>query len=198
MNSRRNAALLAIAIPAGAAAWWLWSTSRAATRSPRYTVVRRVGSVEIRDYPALTVVNAPMTNGAMNTGFRTLFRYITGANDRFEKIPMTTPVLVETSAESKTMGFIMPGDATPSTIPKSSDRTVSVTWITPTRFAVLRFPGERTAENEAKAAATLAGFLTPEQRAQAGDPIIAYYDPPWTPVFLRRNEVLIPLAADPV
>ena len=23
------------------------------------------------------------------------------------------------------------------------------------------------------------------------DPILAYYDPPWTPVFLRRNEVMI-------
>tara|TARA_B100001939_G_C16753876_1_gene535253 strand:- start:619 stop:771 length:153 start_codon:yes stop_codon:yes gene_type:complete len=26
-----------------------------------------------------------------------------------------------------------------------------------------------------------------------GDPIEAFYDPPWTPGFLRRNELLIPV-----
>jgi hypothetical protein len=28
---------------------------------------------------------------------------------------------------------------------------------------------------------------------EAGTPFSAYYDPPWTPGFLRRNEVLIPI-----
>ena len=30
--------------------------------------------------------------------------------------------------------------------------------------------------------------------APAGPPVYARYDPPWTPWFLRRNEVLVPLA----
>jgi hypothetical protein len=28
-----------------------------------------------------------------------------------------------------------------------------------------------------------------------GEPVFAYYDPPWTPGFMRRNEVMIPVAS---
>jgi len=37
------------------AAFWLVSTSRAATEAPEYKVIRADGNIEIRDYPALTL-----------------------------------------------------------------------------------------------------------------------------------------------
>jgi hypothetical protein len=30
-----------------------------------------------------------------------------------------------------------------------------------------------------------------------GDPVFAYYDPPWTPAFLRRNEVMFRIEHGP-
>jgi hypothetical protein len=68
---------------------------------------------------------------------------------------------------------------------------VKVAKLQPARFAVLRFEGGRTAENEKVAIDKLTAWLDGQKIAGKGEPIFAYYDPPWTPVFLRRNEVMI-------
>ena len=56
---------------------------------------------------------------------------------------------------------------------------------------VLRFEGGRTTKNETAASEKLMAWLDGHKIAGKGSPIFAYYDPPWTPVFLRRNEVMI-------
>ena len=68
------------------AAFWLISTSRAATETPDYKVIRTDGKFEIRDYPALTIATTPMEGAEMNGGFGKLFRFITGSNEGSEKI----------------------------------------------------------------------------------------------------------------
>ena len=40
----------------------------------------------------------------------------------------------------------------------------------------------------------LLGKLDAAGFAPAGPPVYARYDPPWTPWFLRKNEILVPLA----
>ena len=57
--------------------------TRAGYESATYRVVRSSGKFQVRDYPALTLVEtsmAPTGNGA-DGGFNRLFRFITGAND---------------------------------------------------------------------------------------------------------------------
>ena len=54
--------------------------------------------------------------------------------------------------------------------------------------------GSRTEENEHAALEKLRAWLATQNLTPRGEPLFAYYDPPWTPVFLRRNEVLIPVA----
>jgi hypothetical protein len=195
MNLRKTAVFLAISLPVGAALWWLWSTSRGATKSPRYTVVRADGPFELRDYPPLTVIDAPMTGAGANTSFRKLFRYITGDNDRREKIAMTTPVLFDAAGGEKTMGFILDEEVIAAHgAPKPLDDSLTVGSVGAARFAVLRFSGERSAANEANALAVLSRWVSAGQLTAKGGPIFAYYDPPWTPGFLRRNEVMVPVA----
>ena len=182
---------LLILLPIAAAAFWLVSTSRAATETPDYKVIRTDGKFEIRDYPALTIATTPMNKDGMNGGFGELFRFITGKNEGAEKIEMTAPVLIESTKDKKTMSFIMPGKTVEKGVPKPAGETVSLGKVEASRFAVLRFGGGRTAKNEKAAIEKLQTWLDGQKLTAQGDPILAYYDPPWTPVFLRRNEVLI-------
>jgi hypothetical protein len=183
--------LLAILLPIAAGAFWLVSTSRAATETPDYRVIRTDGKFEIRDYPALTIATTPMNDDGMNGSFGQLFRFITGKNEGAEKIAMTAPVLIDTAKDRKTMSFIMPRNAVEKGVPKPAGDSVSLGKVEAARFAVWRFAGGRTAENEKAATEKLTAWLEGQKIAAKSDPIFAYYDPPWTPVFLRRNEVMI-------
>ena len=183
--------VIAIAVPVAVAAFWLVSTSRAATETAEYKVIRKDGDVETRDYPALSVATAPMSGDDMDGSFGKLFRFITGSNARSEKISMTTPVLIETTKDKRTMSFVMPKAAVEKGVPQPSGESVSIGKMEAARFAVLRFAGGRTTANEERAIAKLRGWLETEKIAGKGEPRFAYYDPPWTPAFLRRNEVMI-------
>lgn len=191
MKPNKPSILLAIAVPVCVAIFWLVSTSRAATETPEYNVVRADEKFEIRDYPALTIATTPMNDDGMNAGFRQLFRFISGKNETAEKIEMTAPVLISAAKDNKTMSFIMPKKALEKGVPKPTGDSVVLGKVAAARFAVLRFDGSRTAENEKAAIAKLTAWLEAQKLTGKGTPTFAYYDPPWTPVFMRRNEVMI-------
>jgi DNA gyrase inhibitor GyrI len=193
MKFRTSFLLVAIAIPVGGAAWWLWANSRANTLTPRYRVLFSEGGMELRDYPPLTVVRAPMGGAGADSSFRKLFQYITGGNERAEKIAMTTPVLMDAKSGARTMGFIMPEGEAVAALPRPADGSVFFSEISGGKFAALRFPGARSSANETHAIAQLEGILPASGLVAVGEPILAYYDPPWAPLALRRNEVLIPV-----
>lgn len=172
-------------------AFWLVTNSRAATETPKYRVVKADESFEIRDYPDLVVATTPMQGNGMNGSFGQLFRYITGQNEGGQKIEMTSPVLIDTAAEQKTMSFIMPKATVEKGTPKPAGESVSLGKVEAARFAVLRFPGERSEANEKAAVEKLLGWLKEQKITPVGAPMFAYYDPPWTPIPLRRNEVLL-------
>ena len=75
--------------------------------------------------------------------------------------------------------------------PAPSDRTLAVRELPAGRFAVLRFSGGRNAQNEAAALSRLQAWLAQEGLTARSGPVYAYFDPPWTPVFFRRNEVML-------
>jgi hypothetical protein len=178
-------------LPIALVAFWFASNSRAATETPEYKVVRADGKIEIRDYPALTVATTPMSADGMNGGFGNLFRFITGSNESKEKIEMTAPVLIDNTTEKKTMSFIMPQSTVSKGVPKPAASTVSLSSMPATRFVVLRFSGGRNEDNEKKAIAALRAWMTSQKLTGKGEPLFAYYDPPWTLIPFRRNEVMI-------
>jgi len=166
--------------------------TRAGYESAPYTVVRADGKFELRDYPALTVVETPMANpNGSDGGFMRLFRFITGANEGKQKIAMTTPVFMSGSSTNLTMAFVLPAKLKTASVPKPADGALTVRELPAGRFAVLRFSGGRNAKNEAETLARLKSWLEQERLTASSGPVYGYFDPPWTPTFLRRNEVML-------
>lgn len=72
---------------------------------------------------------------------------------------MTTPVLIDTAPENRTMSFIMPGKTVENGVPNPAGEDVTLGKVKAARFAVRRFGGGRTAENETGAVAKLRAWL---------------------------------------
>jgi DNA gyrase inhibitor GyrI len=179
-------AVVLILIGAGCAA------VRGGYASAPYRLVRSQGKFQVRDYPALVLVQTPMQ--ATNGSFMRLFHYIDRQNSAQQKISMTTPVFMTRGPTNDTMAFVLPAGLALDRAPKPADETVNLQAMPAGRFAVLRFSGGRNARREAAALDDLQNWLQQESLTPAGGPIYGYFDPPWTPSFLRRNEVMLRLA----
>jgi DNA gyrase inhibitor GyrI len=168
-------------------------TTRSGYDSAPYRVVRADGKFEIRDYPALTVVETPMaaTGNSANGGFNSLFRFITGGNEAKQKIAMTTPVFMSGSQSNATMAFVMPAKLAAAQVPRPSDNSLTIRELEPGQFAVLRYSGGRNAEKESAMLDRLKAWMTGQGLKAVSAPVYGYFDPPWTPAFLRRNEVML-------
>jgi DNA gyrase inhibitor GyrI len=167
--------------------------TRAGYESAPYRVVRTSGKFEVRDYPVLRVVETPLARVGKDAdgSFLRLFRFITGANDAKQKIAMTTPVFMSGSDTNATMAFVLPAKLPTDAVPKPSDAAVTVRELPAGRFAVLRFSGGRSAEHDAEALGRLRAWMRAEGLQELSPPVYGYFDPPWTPGFLRRNEVML-------
>jgi hypothetical protein len=71
------------------------------------------------------------------------------------------------------------------------DASVIVRELAAGQFAVLRFSGGGNAKNETAALAKLQTWMTAQRLTVLASPVYAYFDPPWTPTFWRRNEVML-------
>ena len=169
------------------------SCARAKYESPAYTVVQKDGPFEIRDYPELTLVSTPMQKRGADGSFMKLFHFIQGRNDRSEKISMTTPVLM-TGTEAGTMSFVIPKEVAQRGAPAPSNPDLTASTKPAGRYAAYRFSGSSKPAPSEAAALKLQAWTAAQQLAVEGTPVFAYYNSPWTPGFLRRNEVLIRLA----
>lgn len=110
--------------------------SRAGYASAPFKVVKKDGSFELRDYPRLTVVETSMvvTNTQSSDGsFMRLFRFISGANEKRQKISMTTPVFMAKEKNRSTMAFVMPEGMKTIQTPKPTDASVTVRELPPGR-----------------------------------------------------------------
>jgi len=61
-------------------------------------------------------------------------------------------------------------------------------------MAAVRFSGLMSQSAAAKETAELLSYIKTSGLKAVGPPTLAQYDPPWTLWFMRRNEVLIPVA----
>ena len=174
--------------------------TRAGYESAGYKVVRRSGAFEIRDYPALTLVSTPMTakRPTDDDSFMKLFRYIGGANEAEAKIAMTTPVFSDQDGTNRQMSFVVPKKVAAAGAPKAKRDDIAVQTRPAGRFAAYRFSGSRGTERAASARQKLAEWIAAEKLQPIGDLQMANYDPPFTPAFLRRNEVMVQVKEESV
>lgn len=161
-----------------------------ATDTPDYKVFVEDGKFEVREYPALTLVRTTSGDG----DFMRLFRYISGSNEAGQKIAMTAPVLMKHQGEDTGMSFIVPKDVAAGKVPAPKDAAVMMDELPAGKFAVYRYSGGRNEANEQEALAKLRAWIDKRQLEVTGDPLFGYYDPPWIPPFLRRNEVMLRVA----
>ena len=178
-------------------------TSRLGYESPDYEVVSEDGKFELRRYSGFRTVTATMNDTkAMNRGFGQLFKYITGDNETEQKIAMTVPVLMAEESStadaaapgSATMSFVLPAEVADNGAPEPSGKNLSLTETDAGEIAVLRFDGFRKETAIKAAEEKLRAWVEQQGWKVNGGTKVAYYDPPWTPGLLRRNEVLIPVA----
>ena len=184
-----------------------------ATQEPEFSVSLRDGVFEVREYPALVAAQVVVTgtrDEASNAGFRLLAGYIFGSNKRKQSIAMTAPVVQEPLASEKismtapvlqsavagqpgawTVRFIMPKQYTLDSLPVPNDPTVQLLAVPPARLAVVSFSGLARPDDVALRTVALKAFIARGNLQAIGPPALARYNPPWTPWFMRRNEVLI-------
>ena len=170
------------------------------TEQPDYAVVRADEDFELRDYPSLVVAevsHAGPRERASGASFRRLAAYIF-AQDRpagGEAIAMTSPVLHdETQPGEWRMRFVMPSKYTLATLPPAPV-DITLTEVPARRMAAVRFAGNGGARDLALMEARLRDWLATQGLMPAGEAEFAFYDAPMVPGPLRRNEVLIPVAA---
>ncbi len=197
------------AVLLAAALWGPVVSSR--VEQPAYRVVETEGRIELRDYGPMIVATATVTGEraqAINEGFRLIADYIFGNNIAAGKIPMTAPVTQQRSAkiamtapviqqragEAWQVQFVMPSRYTLDTLPTPRNPAVTLRPIEPRRFAVIRFAGLNGSDNLERHTEALQAFLRNKALKPLGEPIYAFYNPPWTLPPLRRNEVMIEVA----
>lgn len=185
---------------------------RAGTEVPPYRLDQTVGAVEVRTYAARLAAKTEVEGekqAALNEGFSRIAAYIFGANVSQSSIAMTAPVVqvpasetiamtapvvqTETGKNRWSVRFIMPAKYTANSLPQPRDPRVMIVQAPAQRYAVLRFSGSRTPQAVERRTAQLLGAVA-GARLQTTGPVEAwFYDPPWTPPFLRRNEVAAPI-----
>jgi len=167
--------------------------------SQPYTILEELrGGVELRHYPAHTLISveveAPFRN-AGTAGFRPLVSYISGANRERQTIAMTTPVTHLPHSEARhTISFVLPEGMSPEDAPVPADTNVHVVEKPDATVAALRWRGGFDERLAHKAEAALHATIQGAGRRPIGAVFFARYDPPMTPVFLRRNEALLEIA----
>ena len=170
----------------------IFAVTAMAIETPDYKVLEQEGKFEVRDYPAMMVARTTMGDG----DFMRLFRYISGGNEAEQKIAMTAPVLVQHKGEESGMSFVVPREVAAGKVPAPKGSAVSVDEMPAAKFAAFTYSGRRTDSNEAGALAKLRAWMDTKNLRAEGEPVFAYYDPPWTLPFMRRNEVMLRVAAD--
>ena len=198
-------ALVAVIVVAG----WVFVVNN--VEQPNYEIVRSDGAIEVRDYPRLVVAEVSRKGrrwDAVRAGFRPLANYIfarerAGATISItapvtqtasEKIAITAPVTQEPAAEDEstwTVRFIMPSKYALADLPRPAGSDVRLSEIPARRVAAIRFSGVATDDLVAEKEAELTQWVAAQGLAVEGAPTYAYYNDPWTPGFLRRNEVMI-------
>lgn len=175
---------------------------------PEYKVISTKGDIEIREYPPLIIAQVEVSGErkeAISDGFKLLADYIFGNNtvnmkidmtapvisEANEKIAMTAPVMQEKSRNEWKVSFVMPKKYNLDTLPKPNSKEVSLISVPARRFAVIRFSGLAGDEAIKENREELEAFILDENLAPIGEPVLAFYNPPWTLPFLRRNEVMI-------
>ena len=210
---------MSLALALSFAALILTGGKAMAIEEPRYEVLASTDDYEVRRYEAYIIAETDVegtykTSG--NEAFRILAGYIFGDNQASEKMAMTAPVgsrpaddsvkmkmtAPVTSAPgnneagSYTYSFVMESKYSLETLPVPNDPRVRIRVVPERTMAVHRYSGTWSEDNYLKHERVLLDALAAEGISTRGAPESARYNAPFTPWFMRRNEVMIEIEDD--
>jgi len=165
--------------------------------TPSYKITEQIDGVEIRLYPKLIL--ATVSGDDVGAPFRILFDYISGNNSGGSKISMTAPVITPERIDMTapvisgggSMSFVVPSKYTMESVPVPNDGRVRIHEVPERKLAVLRFRGWARDESVEKRKVKLLSVLRDSGIETIGEPSLLRYNSPWTPGFMRRNEIAI-------
>ncbi len=178
-----------------------------AVEEPSYRVVQQLDGAEVREYAAYVVAQVLVSGPADQAGnqaFPILAGYIFGKNKgdrKFDmtapvtqaaapiKMEMTAPVTQAAAAGGYVVQFVLPKGVTLASAPEPNDPRVQLREVPGSRVAVIRYSGLWSQGNYDEHLGQLQAALRAAQIAWTGEPTLSRYDPPFTPWFMRRNEI---------
>jgi len=174
-----------------------------------YEVSKKINNFEIRKYPPILVAEVEVEGNrseAANKGFRALAGYIFGGNVSKQKVAMTSPVLQNEVAEKISMTspvrqisssqkkwlvqFAMPKKYTLETLPKPKNDKIKFKVLKQKNVVAIRFSGKWSDQLFDAKKQELVDFVEQNKMKKIGQPIISYYDDPFTFPWNRRNEII--------
>lgn len=185
---------------------------RSGTEEPAFERLAQVGEITIRRYGeriAAETEAAGDSAQARSEGFQRLAGYIFGGNsqrasiamtapvaqsgaDRSRTIAMTAPVAQSPSGDGRwTIQFFMPSRYAMTDLPLPNDPSVHLAVVPAETYAVLKFSGVGSAKAVQIHRARLLAGLAGSGCSVRGEPVVWFYEPPWTLPPLRRNEVAV-------
>lgn len=183
------------------------------TASQHFSVIATFPGFELRRYDGCVVAEVAVggtAERAGNSAFRHLVRYIGGHNhagrslgttapvvreEAGRRIAMTAPVVQHEHGDRHVVGFVMPAGETLDTLPEPDDPSVSLREVPEEVAAALRYSGRWTESAYREHVTRLRDAVARAGLTVTGPPRWARFDPPWTPTFMRHNEVVLPVAA---
>ena len=163
------------------------SSQTMAYEEANYEVVKKNKEYEIRKYSDRLVIE---TNTIEGNGFRKLFNYISGNNEKNQEIKMTVPVTQEIKNGNMTMQFYLPLKYNKDNAPKPSNSDIKILTIEGGYFAVIEYSGRSSDKNFLKNKDILEKLLKQDNITILSPPIRASYNSPFTLPMLKRNEVM--------
>ncbi len=174
---------------------------------PRHDVIAKTASYEIRRYAPCVVAETVfqsqkgMFSGDQGNSFMRLASFLgvmsKPKNDMAAPIAMTAPVLMNkgTAMGEFKMAFFLPASrfAKASDAPVPTDENVKIKDVPARTVAVRTFRGNMRASLIAEKDKELRVALAKDgvKLKQNAEVMAAGYNPPWTPSFLKTNEVLL-------
>ncbi len=159
------------------------------TEEVEYEVLRRLGSVELRRYPRLTL--ATVAGASDDEAFSALFEYLSGDGIPSRRIAMTAPVV----STGDSFSFAMPSGESIETLPRPRNERIKIVEVPERVVAALRFRGKTSPEKVRTKERELTLALAAARLPTKGGVFLMRYNPPFMPGLLRRNEIGIEVSS---
>ena len=177
-----------------------WGLSNNMLETPKYTLIKKSGSYEIRNYEPMIVARTLVKSEykiATSAGFRRIANYIFGGNKKSMEIAMTAPVISNSPVDANNeyeISFVMPSIHKKEDLPQPNGSDVEILDRSLGKVACITFGGWATDSRAKKYHTKLSNWVKEEGLSTSGKFMVAQYNSPWALPPFRHNEIIVRIA----